>query len=216
MINFSLLEDLSKSIHQIMGSSSSFEKKSGGLDLIEVMKQSELKIQNTESFYNYIDQNRQSNLKFASFDTDPVRKRNFLVSALSITEEEIKLTRNDNSFNLNKKIINIINYIEIVLLINRYFSEKSRREILIKITYLIDSYDEDIPFLKSWFLIIKAKILNDLKYTDDSQKTLTEAKKLYFENYSDFYFNLQNDYGKNYWSEEIIKLESVLNNNVTS
>jgi hypothetical protein len=47
MINYSLLEDLSKKIHQIMGSSSSFEKKSGGLDLIEVMKQSELKIQNT-------------------------------------------------------------------------------------------------------------------------------------------------------------------------
>jgi hypothetical protein len=216
MINYSLLEDLSKKIHQIMGSSSSFEKKSGGLDLIEVMKQSELKIQNTESFYNYIDQNRQSNLKFASFDTDPVRKRNFLVSALSITEEEIKLTRNDSSFNESKKIINIINYIEIVCLISQYFSEPSRKEIYIKITYLIDSYESDITFLKSWFLILKAKILYELNYLDDSKKILDDAKKIYFENYSDFYFNLQNDYGKNYWGEEIIKLENKLNKNATS
>lgn len=216
MINYSLLEDLSKKIHQIMGSSSSFEKKSGGLDLIEVMKQSELKIQNTESFYNYIDQNRQSNLKFASFDTDQVRKRNFLVSALSITEEEIKLTKNDNSFNKNKKIIIIINYIDIVLLITNYFSDESKKDILIKTTYVIDSFETDIKFLKSWFLILKAKILFNLNYLEDSEKVLKEAKKMYFENYSDFYFTLQNDYGKNYWSEEIIKLEDKISKYVPS
>jgi len=172
MVNYSLLEDLSKKIHQIMGSSSSFEKKSGGLDLIEVMKQSELKIQNTESFYNYIDQNRQSNLKFASFDTDPVRKRNFLVSALSITEEEIKLTRNDNSFNSNKKLIIIINYIEIVLLISNYFSDVNKKNVLIGATYFIDSIETEIKFLKSWFLILKSKILFDLNYPEDASKNL--------------------------------------------
>jgi len=208
MVNYSLLEDLSKKIHQIMGSSSSFEKKSGGLDLIEVMKQSELKIQNTESFYNYIDQNRQSNLKFASFDTDPVRKRNFLVSALSITEEEIKLTRNDNSFNSNKKLIIIINYIEIVLLISNYFSDVNKKNVLIGATYLIDSIETEIKFLKSWFLILKSKILFDLNYPEDASKNLKEAKTMYFENYSDFYFSLQNDYGKNYWNQEIINLEN--------
>lgn len=216
MINYTLLEDLSKKIHEVMGSSSSFERKSGGMDLIELMKQSELKIQNTESFYNYIDQNRQSNLKFASFDTDPVRKRNFLVSALTIAEEEIKLTRNDNSFNINKKIINIVNYIEIVLLLVEYFSENSKKDILIRITYLIDSYTSDILFLKSWLLILKSKILFNLNYIDDARNTLTSAKKFYFENYSDFYFNLQNDYGKNYWSEEIIKLENKINQNASS
>jgi len=31
---------------------------------------------------------------------------------------------------------------------------------------------------------------------------------MYFENYSDFYFSLQNDYGKNYWNQEIINLEN--------
>ena len=211
MINYTLLEDVSKKIHEIMGTISTFEKKSSGLDLIEVMKQSELKIQNTESFFNYIDQNRQSNLKFASFDTDPVRKRNFLTSALAIAEEEIKLTKNDNSFNINKKIIIIVNYIQIILLISNYFSETSKRDILIRVTYLIDSYQSDITFLKSWMLIIKAKILHELNYNEDSLKTLNEAKKLYFENYSDFYFNLQNEYGKNYWNEEIIHLENDLN-----
>jgi len=216
MINYSILEDLSKKIHQIMGSSSSFEKKSGGMDLIEVMKQSELKIQNTESFYNYIDQNRQSNLKFASFDNDPVRRRNFLISALTVTEEEIKLTRNDNSFNENKKAINFINYLQIVLLIVNYFNETQRKDILILSTYLIDSFQSDIKFLKSWFLILKAKIFYTLEYTEDCEKVLKEAKNLYFENYSDFYFSLQNDYGKNYWSEEIIKLENKLNQNVKS
>lgn len=216
MVNYSLLEDLSKKIHQIMGSSSSFEKKSGGLDLIEVMKQSELKIQNTESFYNYIDQNRQSNLKFASFDTDPVRKRNFLVSALSITEEEIKLTRNDNSFNSNKKLIIIINYIEIVLLISNYFSDVNKKNVLIGATYLIDSIETEIKFLKSWFLILKSKILFDLNYPEDASKNLKEAKTMYFENYSDFYFSLQNDYGKNYWNQEIINLENKIEKYVKS
>lgn len=216
MINYSLLEDLSKKIHELMGSSSSFERKSEGLDLIEVLKQSELKIQNTESFYNYIDQNRQSNLKFASFDTDLVRRRNFLVSALNITEEEIKLTKNDNSFNPNKKIINIVNYIEIVLLLLNYFSETEQKDLLIRTTYVIDSFDSDIKFLKSWFLILKANIFFNLKYIDDSKKTLIEAKKMYFENYSDFYFTLQNDYGKNFWGDEIIKLENKISKNAVS
>jgi len=211
MINYSILEEISKKIHELMGSVSSFEKKSSGLDLIEVMKQSELKIQNTESFYNYIDQNRQSNLKFASFDTDPVRKRNFLFSALDIAEEEIKLTKNDSSFNINKKIIIIINYLEIIMLISNYFSDNSKKDILIRVTYLIDSYHSDIIFLKSWFLIIKAKIFEELNYKEDAKKILDEAKKLYFENYSEFYFNLQNDYGKNHWNQEILNLENKLN-----
>lgn len=211
MINYTLLEDLSKKIHDIMGSSSSFGNKSGGMDLIELLKQSELKIQNTESYYNYIDQNRQSNLKFASFDTDPVRKRNFLASALAITEEEIKLTKNDNSFNNDKKIIILVNYLDIVLLINSYFSDISQKDINLRIIYVIDSYDGKNSFLKSWFLIIKSKVLLSLKYPADAKKVLDEAKKLYFENYSDLYFLIQNDYGKNFWSEEILKLERELN-----
>ena len=91
-----------------------------------------------------------------------------------------------------------------------YFSKESRKDVLIHLTYLIDSLETEITFLKSWFLIVKSKIMRDLEFFDDAKTVLDNAKKLYFENYSDFYFGLQNDYGKNYWSEEIIKLENEL------
>jgi hypothetical protein len=210
VIDFDILLDISKRIHNLLGTDSAFEKKSGGLDLVEIIKQSDLKLKNTESFFNFLDQNRQSNLKFASFDKDPVRKKSFLVKAISITEEEIKLSKFDNSFNKNKKIITYLNYIEEVRIITMYFSKDSRKDILIHLTYLIDSLETEITFLKSWFLIVKSKIMRDLEFFDDAKAILEDAKKKYFENYSDFYFGLQNDYGKNYWSEEIIKLENEL------
>ena len=212
MIDFDILLDISKRIHSLLGTDSAFEKKSGGLDLVEIIKQSDLKLKNTESFFNFLDQNRQSNLKFASFDKDPVRKKGFLVKAINISEEEIKLSRFDNSFNINKKIITYLNYIEEVRIISMYFSKESRKDVLIHLTYLIDSLETDIIFLKSWFLVVKSKIMRDLEFFDDAKAILEDAKKKYFENYSDFYFGLQNDYGKNYWSEEILKLENELSN----
>jgi hypothetical protein len=59
-------------------------------------------------------------------------------------------------------------------------------------------------------MFMQAKILLELKYIKDSKSTLELAQKLYFENYSDFYFTLQEDYGKNYWDEYSLKLQNDL------
>lgn len=214
MIDYDLLIDVSRRIHSQNGTSSAFEKKSSELDIVEALKETGLKLPNTESFFNYIDQNRQSNLKFASFDNDKVRKKNFLMKALTLTEEEIKLSRFDPSFNKYKKIVTFANYIEIIYLLSNIYDEVTKKDILIHLTYLIDSVKSDSLFLQSWIILLKCKILCELKYYSDAKNALDIGKKQYFENFSDYYFTIQTDFGKNYFNEQIMRLENEINNNL--
>ena len=50
----------------------------------------------------------------------------------------------------------------------------------------------------------------ELGYITEAKKLLGLAKKMYFENFSDFFFTFQSDYGKNYWDEVSLKLENDL------
>jgi len=105
MLDFDLLVDISKKLHKALGTETQFEKKASELDLLNLFKMKELKIKNSEGFYNLLEQKRISDLKFASFDEDPKRKRNFLVHSLNMLEEAIQITKDDKSFNPNKKIL---------------------------------------------------------------------------------------------------------------
>ena len=87
-----------------------------------------------------------------------------------------------------------------------------KKETLLIINLAIDSLSTDIVFLKSWFLLFKTQILIDLGYFTEATVLFNLAKKMYFENYSDFFFTLQSDYGKNYWDEVSLKLQHDLEN----
>lgn len=91
-----------------------------------------------------------------------------------------------------------------------YIQEYERKNVLIEFNHMIDSITTDILFLKSWILFMQAHILLEMGYPKDSKTALELAQKIYFENYSDFYFTLQDDYGKNYWDEYSLNLQHEL------
>lgn len=210
MIDFDLLVDISRNIHKFLDTESLFDKKNTELDLLNLMNETDLKIKNSEGFFNLLEQKRISDLKFASFDSDNKRKKAFIVHALNMCEEAIKITRNDRSFNDNKRLVLYLNYLRISKILTNYMSKEQKKELLLTINLAIDSLTTEIVFIKSWFLIFKTQILIDLGYFSEAKKLLVLAKKIYFENYSDFYFTFQADYGKNYWDEVSLKLENEL------
>lgn len=212
MIDFDLLSEISKSIHKQLGSKSLFQTSSTELDLLNLIKESDLKIKNTEGFYNLLEQKRISDLKFASYDSDQKRRKAFVIHALNMLEESIKITKDDRSFNENKRLILYLNYLRTIKLLSNFLSKDIRKDILLSINLAVDSLSTEILFLKSWFLLFKTQVLIDLGYTTEAEKLLNLAKKMYFENYSDFYFTLQSDFGKNYWDEVSLKLQNDLEN----
>jgi len=174
------------------------------------MKEPDLKIKNTEGYFNLLDQKKTSDLKFASFDKDKDRRKNFLIHAFYMLEEAIEITIDDKSFNKNLFWVLICNYIRVSLMLTDFIQEYEKKNVLIELNHMIDSITTDILFLKSWVMFMQSKILLELKYIKDSKSTLELAQKLYFEYYSDFYFTLQEDYGKNYWDEYSLKLQHEL------
>ncbi len=210
MLDFDLLVDISRKLHKALGSETQFEKKASELDLLNLFKMKDLKIKNSEGFYNLLEQKRISDLKFASFDENPKRKKNFLVHSINMLEEAIQITKDDKSFNPNKKLLLYLNYIRIVKILCYQLNPPTKKLILQEISNSIETIDTDIEFLKSWFLFFKAQIHKELGEIDKAKNTLYTAKKLYFENFSDFYFTFQSDFGKNYWDEFALRLESEL------
>jgi hypothetical protein len=210
MLDYDLLIDISRKLHKALGSETQFEKKASELDLLNLFKQKDLKIKNSEGFYNLLEQKRISDLKFASFDEDPKRKRNFLVHSLNMLEEAIQITKEDKSFNPNKKLLLYLNYLRIIKILCYQLNPLTKKSILQDIDNVINTLDTDIEFLKAWFLFFRAQVLKELGEIDSSKNVLYRAKKLYFENYSDFYFTFQSDFGKNYWDEFALRLESEL------
>jgi hypothetical protein len=210
MLDFDLLVDISRKLHKALGSETQFEKRSSELDLINLFKMKDLKIKNSEGFYNLLEQKRISDLKFASFDEDPKRKKNFLVHSINMLEEAIQITKEDKSFNPNKKLLLYLNYLRIVKILCYQLNPVSKKMVLEEISNLIETLDTDVEFLKSWFLFFKAQIHKELGEIDKAKNTLYLAKKMYFENFSDFYFTFQSDFGKNYWDEFSLRLESEL------
>jgi hypothetical protein len=195
-----------------LGSKSFFQVSSTELDLLNLLKETDLKIKNTEGFYNLLEQKRISDLKFASFDADQKRRVHFIIHALNMLEESIKITREDRSFNSNKRMVLYLNYLRTVKILSNFMTKDVKKETLLLINLAIDSLSTDIVFLKSWFLLFKTQILIDLGYFTEATVLLNLAKKMYFENYSDFFFTLQSDYGKNYWDEVSLKLQHDLEN----
>jgi len=210
MLDFDLLVDISRKLHKALGSETQFEKKASELDLLNLFKMKDLKIKNSEGFYNLLEQKRISDLKFASFDEDPKRKKNFLIHSINMLEEAIQITKDDKSFNPNKKLLLYLNYLRIVKILCYQLNPPTKNLILQEISNSIETIDTDIEFLKSWFLFFKAQIHKELGEIDKAKNTLYTAKKLYFENFSDFYFTFQSDFGKNYWDEFALRLESEL------
>lgn len=210
MLDFDLLVDISRKLHNSLGSQTQFEKKSSELDLINLFKQKDLKIKNSEGFYNLLEQKRISDLKFASFDEDPKRKKNFLVHSLNMLEEAIQITKDDKSFNPNKKLLLYLNYLRIVKILCYQLNASTKKLIFLDMINLLNSLETDIDFLESWFLFFKAQIYKELGELDQTKNTLFKAKKLYFENYSDFFYTFQSDFGKNYWDEFALRLEAEL------
>lgn len=212
MIDLDLLTEISKNVHKQLGSKSLFQVSSTELDLLNLLKETDLKIKNTEGFFNLLEQKRISDLKFASFDSDQKRRKTFIIHALNMLEESIKITKEDRSFNQNKRLILYLNYLRTVKLLTNFMTKDVKKEVLLLINLSIDSLATDILFLKSWFLLFKTQILIDLGYFTEAKSLLGLAKKMYFENYSDFFFTLQSDYGKNYWDEVSLKLQNDLEN----
>jgi len=210
MLDFDLLVDISKKLHKALGTETQFEKRASELDLLNLFKMQDLKIKNSEGFYNLLEQKRISDLKFASFDEDPKRKRNFLVHSLNMLEEAIQITKDDKSFNANKKILLYLNYLRIVKILLYQVNPTVKKNIFQEIINVLNTIDTDILFLKSWFLFFQAQIFKELGEFDNAKNILYQAKKLYFENFSDFYFTFQSDFGKNYWDEFALRLESEL------
>lgn len=210
MIDYDLILELSRNIHKSLGSESQFYKKTAEVDLLTLINEPDLRIKNTEGFYNLLDQKRISDLKFASFDKDPQRRKNFLIHALNMLEEAIKLTKQDKSFNVHKHLILYLNYLRIVKMVVNFIPTGERKETLLLINLCVDSLTTDIAFLKSWFMIFKSQILFELGYITEAKILLPQARKMYFDNFSDFYFTFQSDFGKNYWDEVSIKLENDL------
>jgi hypothetical protein len=213
MIDYDLIVNASRKLHSSLGTTSQFESKSSDLSLVSLMKESDLKIKNTEGYFNLLDQKKTSDLKFASFDKDKERRKNFLIHAFHMLEEAIEITIDDKSFNKNKFWVLICNYIRVSLMLTDYIQDYERKNVLIELNHMIDSVTTDILFLKSWILFMQSKILLDLGYKKDSKISLELAQKMYFENYSDFYFTLQDDYGKNYWDEYSLNLQHELSKN---
>jgi len=210
MIDSDLIFGVSRKLHSALGTTSQFDSKSSDLSLVSLMKESDLKIKNTEGYFNLLDQKKTSDLKFASFDKDKDRRKNFLIHAFLMIEESIEITINDKSFNKNKFWVLICNYIRVCLMLTDFIQEYEKKNVLIELNHMIDSVNTDILFLKSWILFMQAKILYQLNYIKDAKTTLDLAQKMYFENYSDFYFALQDDYGKTYWEEYSLKLQNDL------
>jgi hypothetical protein len=210
MLDFDLLVDISRKLHKALGSETQFDKKSSELDLLNLFKQKDLKIKNSEGFYNLLEQKRISDLKFASFDEDPKRKRNFLIHSLNMLEEAIQITKEDKSFNPNKKLLLYLNYLRIVKILCYQLNSSNKKLILQEIYNMINTLETDIDFIKSWFMFFNAQILKELGNIDEAKNLLYKAKKLYFENFSDFYFTFQSDFGKNYWDEFSLRLEAEL------
>jgi hypothetical protein len=210
MLDFDLLVDISKKLHRALGSESQFEKKGSELDLLNMFKFKDIKIKNSEGFYNLLEQKRISDLKFASFDEDPKRKKNFLIHSLNMLEEAIQITKDDKSFNPNKKLLLYLNYLRIVKILLFQINPEVKKTIFKELINILNTLDTDVLFLKSWFLFFQAQIFKELEDKDSAKNTLYQAKKLYFENFSDFYFTFQSDFGKNYWDEYSLKLESEL------
>lgn len=210
MLDYDILIDISRKLHKALGSETQFEKKASELDLLNLFKQKDLKIKNSEGFYNLLEQKRISDLKFASFDEDPKRKRNFLIHSLNMLEEAIQITKEDKSFNENRKLLLYLNYLRIVRILCYSLNPATKKTILEEMTNALATLETDVDFLKSWFIFFNAQILKELGETDRAKNELYRAKKLYFENYSDFFFTFQADFGKNYWDEFSLKLESEL------
>ena len=78
MIDLDLLTEISKNVHKQLGSKSLFQVSSTELDLLNLLKETDLKIKNTEGFFNLLEQKRISDLKFASFDSDQKRRKTFI------------------------------------------------------------------------------------------------------------------------------------------
>jgi len=210
MIDYDLIVNASRKLHNALGTTSQFDSKSSDLSLVSLMKESDLKIKNTEGYFNLLNQKKTTDLKFASFDKDKDRRKNFLIHAFHMLEEAIEITIDDKSFNKNKFWVLICNYIRVCLMLTDYIQEYERKNVLIELNHMIDSITTDILFLKSWILFMQAHILLEMGYPKDSKTALELAQKMYFENYSDFYFTLQDDYGKNYWDEYSLKLQHEL------
>ena len=210
MIDYDLIVNASRKLHNALGTSSQFDSKSSDLSLVSLMKESDLKIKNTEGYFNLLNQKKTTDLKFASFDKDKDRRKNFLIHSFHMLEEAIEITIDDKSFNKNKFWVLICNYIRVCLMLTDYIQEYERKNVLIELNHMIDSITTDILFLKSWILFMQAHILLEMGYPKDSKTALELAQKMYFENYSDFYFTLQDDYGKNYWDEYSLNLQHEL------
>lgn len=210
MIDYDLIVNASRKLHNALGTTSQFDSKSSDLSLVSLMKESDLKIKNTEGYFNLLNQKKTTDLKFASFDKDKDRRKNFLIHAFHMLEEAIEITIDDKSFNKNKFWVLICNYIRVCLMLTDYTQEYERKNVLIELNHMIDSITTDILFLKSWILFMQSHILLEMGYPKDSKTALELAQKMYFENYSDFYFTLQDDYGKNYWDEYSLNLQHEL------
>jgi hypothetical protein len=125
-------------------------------------------------------------------------------------EEAIQITKDDKSFNPNKKILLYLNYLRILKILLYQVNPAVKKNIFQEIINVLNTIDTDILFLKSWFLFFQAQIFKELGEFDNAKNILYQAKKLYFENFSDFYFTFQSDFGKNYWDEFALRLESEL------
>jgi len=64
MLDLSLLENLINKIHQYTGTKSSFGS-TGDLDIASAMKEANMQIDNTETYFSLLDQRRLSNLNFS-------------------------------------------------------------------------------------------------------------------------------------------------------
>jgi len=209
MLDLSLLENLINKIHQYTGTKSSFGS-TGDLDIASAMKEANMQIDNTETYFSILDQRRLSNLNFSIFDADPARKRRFLFEALGLAEEQIILARNDKSFSVDRLLLLYFNFVKISFLVAKVLPLSQKNEIFTNIIYLIDSLESKSEFLNSWFQLLKVHILLELGYRNDASSLIEIAKKNYIQNFSDYYFKIQSEYGQSYWNDEIKNLEDQL------
>jgi hypothetical protein len=209
LIDRSLLETLIRRVHFFIGTKSGYGFV-GDLDIASALNNSNLQIDNTESYFNLLNQRRLSNLNFASFDKDPSRKRKFLYEALNLAEEEISLAENDPSFSRIKLQILYFNFLKIMSLVADTLPIDQKKELLVNAIYLIDSLESNLYFLNSWFDILKVRFLYELGYHKDALNLISEAKEKYLQNFSEHFFEVQTEYGQTYWTDEIKHLESLL------
>lgn len=209
MFDMSLLESLIAKIHQHIGTKSSYGS-SGDLDIASALNDANMQIDNTETYFSLLDQRRLSNLNFSSFDADPARKRRFLFEALGLSEEQISLAKNDKSFSSDRLQLLYFNFVKISYLVAKVLPLSPKNEIFTNMIYFIDSLESKSLFLNSWFSLLKVRILLELGYKKDGTTLLESAKKQYLQNFSDYYFKIQSEYGQSYWNDEIKNLEEQL------